>query len=491
MPSEVEELLAKHQRKFAAYEEFLLSNTTTPSPNPQQQEMQQRRRWVGPNAIVLGIHHNGARDAYGLSGVSDDDRKEVRIERSYSRDRHASPAAHAPTAAMASVASAAAVARDIATYGNLLGPAYCDAGLHTGAPPRLPRRSTSRSMRDTHTASAAASASHSGTSASGLDGIDYLIGERLRRAGRYHLASTPDAIYIKSQAWALRRDQVNDALRREQEDAKLRECTFSPNLRHAAMKGTSEVSVMCYGGSSHSPTAPAAAAAEASVTEDPGVLQHLARLEEARRRRRESAARLNGRKAHRWTGQPTVPHEFQLGLRVAEPILSLRKPYMPNAGGGGGGRTATSPDRDTREEFVARASAARRAVQRQWSFSCMPPSNGGDCLGGRTPAPVSAAVDAAKSLLSAQQEKERDTQQPLASSTALIPGTADSESPAAEPQRLFVDLDTQDLACGLTEQLAHKDPVVESQVEDLVRLSRELDVVIETLHQISPLGTSQ
>ncbi|KAG5482996.1 hypothetical protein LSCM4_07206 [Leishmania orientalis] len=490
MPSEVEELLAKHQRKFAAHEEFLLSNTTTPSPNPQR-----RRQWVGPNATVLSIHHNGARDAYGLSGVSDDDRKEVRIERSYSRDRHASPAAHAPTAAMTSVASAAAVARAIATYGDLLGPAYYATGLHTGAPPPLQRRSTSRSMRDTHTASAAASASHPRTSTSGLDDIDYLIGERLRMAGRYHLGSTPDAIYIKSQAWALRRDQVNDALRREQEDAKLRECTFSPNLRHVTMKGTSEVSVMCNGGSSHSPTAPAAA--EASVTEDPGVLQHFARLEEARRRRRESAARLNGRKAHRWTGQPTVPHEFQLGLRVAEPILSLRKPYMPNAGGGGGGRTASSPDRDTREEFVARASAARRAVQKQCSFSCLPPSNDGDRLGGRTPAPVPAAVDAAKSLLNAQQERVRgqerelDAQQPLASSTTLIPETADSESPTAEPQRLFVDVDTQDLACGLTEQLAHRDPLVQTQVEDLVRLSRELDVVIETLHQISPLGTSQ
>ncbi|KAG5482817.1 hypothetical protein LSCM1_06847 [Leishmania martiniquensis] len=489
MPSEVEELLAKHQRAFAAYENFLRTGPELLSPSSQQQRWRWRRADLKETALNMRKHSE--LDAYG-SGVSDGDHNEERLEESYSRNGHTSPAARALAAMAASAASATAVARAIAAHGDWPGTTYDDTSLRMDTPPPLQRRSTTPWLtHHTRTASATPPASHRRTSAGEIDHIEELIGERLRTAGRYRLTSAPDAIYIKSQAWALRRHQLNEALRREQEDAQLRECTFSPSLRHTAMRGTRVVSAMRRSGSGHSHSAEAAV--EPSVTEDPGVLQHVARLEEARRRRRESATRFDGSRAYRWTGQPTVPREFQLGLRMAEPIRSLRKPYMPPTSSGGGGLTAASTPRVPRDKLVEGAPTARCAVQRRRSPSFAPPSSGE----GREPAPVPATTSAVTLLRNSEpvqprgQEREWQTRQPPPSTTAVLPETSETLSPIAAPQRLFAEADAQDLACELRDQLAHKVSAIEGQMEGLERLSRELDAVMETLRNIPSLGTSQ
>lgn len=491
MSSEVEELLARHQRKFAVYEEFLRTDKTPPppprSPSPQQRE-QLRQHRTTPSETVPATHNAGGRDVDYVSGVSAGDHDEERVGRSRDRGGHASPAARAPKTTMASATSVADVVQATAAHGSPVGPTRSYASVQAGMPPSLQRRTTSRSPFHVHTTAAASAARHR-TSAGELDDIDYLIGERLRSAGRYRLASTPDATCIKSQAWALRRDQVKEALCREQEDAKLRECTFRPQPGPAAMESTRDAAAVSNGSGGHSPDV---GAVEVSVTEDPGVSQHLARLEKARRRRRETEARLNGSNAHHWTSRPTVPHEFQLGLRVAESIPSLRKPYMPITSLGGDRGTATLLQRHEREEIVKRASAA----QRQQSFPSAPPSHAGDRRGSGARSPLPTTTDAAKRPMNGEQKRPRRqeglprTRQRLFFSTTLIPDVVHGEASALEPQRSCLDVGARDMVCRLTDQLAHKDAVIQKQVEDLERLHRELDAAMETLQQIASLGAS-
>ncbi|CAC9471344.1 hypothetical protein conserved [Leishmania donovani] len=494
MSSEVEELLARHQRRFAVYEEFLRTdNKTLPppprSPSPQQRE-QQRQHQTAPSEAVLSTHSVSGRDAHYVSGTSAGDHNEERVGRSRDRGGHSSPGARAPKTATTSTTSVADVARAIAAHGSPVEPTRSYASIEAGTPPSLQRRSTSRSPCDAHTTAAATSVARHRTSAGELDDIDYLIGERLRSAGRYRLALTPDAAYIKSQAWALRRDQVKEALRREQEDAKLRECTFRPQLGPAAMEGTRDAEAASNGSGGHCPDV---GAVKVSVTEDPGVSQHLARLEKARRHRRETETRLNGSNAHHWTSRSTVPHEFQLGLRVAESIPSLRKPYMPITSLGGDLSTATSLQRHEREEIVKRASAA----QRRRSFSSAPPSHVRDRRGSRPRSPLPTTTDAARRSVNGEQKKPRRqkglprTRQRFFSSTTLIPDAAHGEAYAPEPQRSCLEVGARDMVCYLTDQLTHKDAIIQEQVENLERLHRELDAAMETLHQIASLGASR
>lgn len=487
MSSEVEELLARHQRRFAVYEEFLRTDSKTPPPrSPSPQQQQQRR--TAPSETVLATHNVGGRDFDYIRGSSAGDHDVERVERLRDSGGHAGSAARAPKTTMSSATSVADVARAIAAHGSPVGPTRSYASVPVGTPPSWQRRSTSRSLCHAHTTAAATSGACQRTFAGEHDDIDYLISERLRSAGRYRLASTPDATYIKSQAWALRRDQVKEAMRREQEDAKLMECTFRPQLGPAAMKSTSDAEAVSNGSGGHSPDV---RAAEVSVTKGPGVSQHLARLEEARRHRREAEARLNSSNAHHWASRLTVPHEFQLGLRVGESIPSLRKPYMPITSLGSRRRTATSLQRDEAEEVVKRASAA----QRQRSFSSASPSHLGDRRGSCARSLLPTTTDAAKRPVNGDQKWPRRqegvprTRQRFFSSSTIIPDAAHSEASAVEPQHSCPDAGARDMVCCLTDQLTHKDAVIQEQVENLERLHCELDAAMETLHQIASLGT--
>ncbi|SYZ64170.1 hypothetical_protein (plasmid) [Leishmania braziliensis MHOM/BR/75/M2904] len=64
MPSE-EELLVRHQRKFAVYEEYLRTDTKAPLQLTQpisQYHEQQRQHRTYVSKTVLVMHHDGGRD---------------------------------------------------------------------------------------------------------------------------------------------------------------------------------------------------------------------------------------------------------------------------------------------------------------------------------------------------------------------------------------------------------------------------------------------
>lgn len=505
MPSAAEALLARHQQAFAAYEDFLRTDTQTPPPQdeaetpvegpakpiaplPQRVMPDRVARQQDPDETVLDMPDDFDDDAVAVH----DDPSERSAGTPAPRDRvaQASPAARAPVSALSatSAMSAAAIARAIAAHG----------GLHHGPTPYTGTQSLHHAHTTASTAASspsAAAAARWRNSAGPLAEVEQLIDARLRAAGRYRSTSTPDAMYVKSQAWALRRNQVTDALRREQADTEMEACTFWPELGPMAH----DPAITGDGDSVSSPGGPHERTLDAvsgTVAEDPGVSQHLARLEEARRRRREAEDRLSGAaSAHRWTGRPTVPHEFQLGLRVAEPIPSLRKPCSgPGADIDAAARPA--PASASTSPSPPRPNGGDRAVAgRGASGAAVTPLTSGKRRAAAGAKAGGSPANAKSARASAARGTRTGTEAGAAPSTALVQVAADAGNDAngtQPPARgVGTDAEGQDLVRRLTDQLAHKDAVILAQAEDLERLHRELEAVKETLHQIASLGTAR
>jgi hypothetical protein len=553
-----EALLARYKNDFAAYESFLQRDTQTPRDSQQRLALPSKapppQPHVDPNETILEMNpevddydkdmesgddlHNGAAEtcdndvsaAAAAAAAHGQEKNTVTpLPAAAARgDVSASPAARPPVPRTTSATSAAAVARAIAAHGGLDGPA-CDTQRsssssihhHNGLPSSEGGRasgrvasSASRVLHDSHITAATRRRSSAGR----LDEVDRFIEERLQSAGRYRSAASPDAMYIKSQAWALRRRQINDALRREQEDMEMSMCTFQPQLGPAAEAETEPNCLPPV--EDQSPYA----AAGVTVAEDPGVAQHLKRQEEARRRRREAQARLDGAGHSKWTGRTTVPHEFKLGGRIAEPIPSLRKPCLPTEGEMepwlAGAHTA-KPEYKPRIAFgtVLRTSATNNtslsAPHHHRSSSNTAPfaekgngGNSGVMTGKRRPNAESMPqsdihhplIDAAPSQQPLQQRQQPNVDEGLTQSTAGYGPDANLDVRSRVEAAAGGDVtditemekdaqDSQELVRRLSDQLAYKDAIIQEQMEDLDRLHRELEAVKETLQQIASLGS--
>ena len=530
MNGDPEALLERYRTDFANYESFLQKDPQT-APNPPPQRLQQpsklqrkQQSHVDANATVLEMNHDNNDDVAKEEAVGRDDVNGQPYEEEADSDQDSgqrpdttaapqdcpgdaiftsppatttttaatantmdtstSPAAR-PPAPHVTAMSATAVARAIAAHGGLEDPLWD------------PQSSSSRALRQS------AAASRRRSSAGQLDEVDQLIEKRLQSAARYRTAASPDAMYIKSQAWALRRRQINDALRREQEDMKLSECTFQPQLGPAAEAETSSNSLQPL--EDDGPYA----AAGITFTEDPGVAQHLKRQEEARRRRRQAQARLDGVEHPKWTGRITVPHEFKLGGRVAEPIPSLRKPCAPENGevepwlAGGYGVAATANRSDNKSAsrprvafgtvFSPEASSASPIARAPKKAGNDKRSGGSVAAAKRRPNERSVPQNNAQSQKQQQQQKGIEEEDTLSSTDydrdVQLETSATAVSTVTGTERGAQD--SQDLVRRLSEQLAHKDAIILAQMDDLARLHRELEAVKETLQQIASLGTAQ
>lgn len=507
-----EALLAKYQQDFAAYDSFLQRDSQAPpltQQQPQQRtprssKLQQRQQQhVDPDATILEMQGSELEeerdDATGRPAQGD-------LNNASHSGTSTSPAARPPAPRVTSATSAAAVARAIAAHGGLEGPSYDTSGRASHLP---------RSIHNANSPTAPTRTSRRRTPADQLDEVDHLIEERLQSAGRYRTTSSPDAMYIKSQAWAQRRRQINEALRHEQADSEMRACTFQPQLGPAAVTETD---------SCHFPPVEDEgpyAAAGVSVTEDPGVAQHLARLEAARRRRQEAQARLDGSDHHaKWTGRPTVPRAPALGGRVAEPIPSLRKPCAPvpgevepwlagahhstHAGGVGAGVAAGAAGKSSSRPRVVfgtvmsaeKAQASPSAAQqkkargpRAVNAGAATSSSANGATGRRRQHEVGVPQsDGQPPLIRAPSPHQQlalntvdyDTDVDLTSAQAMTVKEKEEGGDAPE---------SQDLVRRLSTQLAHKDAVIQEQMSDLERLHRELEAVKETLQQIASMGT--
>ncbi|KPA73318.1 hypothetical protein ABB37_10012 [Leptomonas pyrrhocoris] len=551
MTADPEALLTKYQNGFTVYENFLLRETQTP-PNSQQRltkPARQQQPHVDPNATILDM--NDAHDA--AAGGEDGQLGEDEAAHEHSAGRHdvarpharphsataaaaaaatvedtsASPAARPPAShRTTSAAAAAAVARAIAAHGGLDGPltvpqsggaphnhrsASNNTASASSRTPHQAKSSVARPLYHTPNITTTTAADRRRPSAGLLDEVDQLIEERLQSAGRYRSTASPDAMYIKSQAWLLRRRQINEALRREQEDMELRECSFQPQLGPAAEAETA--SNFLPPAEDDSPYA----AAGRTVAEDPGVAQHLARLEAARQRRRETQARLDGARHRKWTGRTTVPHAFQLGGRVAEPIPSLRKPCQPQDGEvepwlAGAHNTANASAATTKSASRSRiafgtvVSAEKMTdspnVYHKKSRSGMRANGGGGALKRRPNAQSIPQSEGQQPLICSppsQQQQQKQEAEPeralrtvdydadvkLGNNDAAAVAASDAAEMARDAQ------DSQDLVRRLADQLANKDAVIQEKMDDLERLHRELEAVKETLQQIASLGTEK
>ncbi|KPI84857.1 hypothetical protein ABL78_6085 [Leptomonas seymouri] len=522
MSADPEVLLAKYQRDFAAYENFLQGGAQTPSH-------------IDPNETVLALNdaddqEDEAGDGLLYEGEAADEQSAGRHHAAHPHARSgddpstpppstaaatsgasASPAARPPAPHHAiSGTAAAAVARAIAAHGGLDGPVYNSHRRvgHSNASNGIPLTNSrsqgqlmSSAPRPLYSTRTTNSRRHSSTGP--MDEIDQLIEERLQSVGRYRSSAPPDALYIKSQAWSLRRRQINDAMRREQEALQLSACTFKPQLGPAAEAETAPGYLDPAG--DEGPYAVASVA----VTEDPAVAQHLARLEEARRRRREAQARLDGSRNPKWTGRTTVPCEFQLGGRVAEPIPSLRKPCQPWSGEAGscprGAHNA--PSTATKSESKPRIAFGTVVSAERSSTSPHVPNrrsggraNGSGATTRRRPNDQSVShSDERQPLICAppsqqQQRQKQDTAKERALSTADDDPDVDPDSVSAAAAATGVErspIYAHDLVQRLSDQLSKKDAIIQEKMEDLERLHLELEAVKDTLRQISSLGTAQ
>lgn len=216
------------------------------------------------------------------------------------------------------------------------------------------------------------------------DKEDAFLDQLFAMQGRYYTSEPPDAMYIKSQLWVQKTRLSVEAARREREAEGLAECTFTPLVDPSPLRrGTTAESFV------------------ASERADEAVAQHLARLQAARRQKKEKEERLmrSAASCRHSVHELTVPHAPNLGAPVAESLPSLRKPCVPplhrsRSAGPGGGQRERSFSAATRSLLEEDTKAGHSTPHGSASDDVGPSGRRHDGLPGAAVPPAAAAMGA-------------------------------------------------------------------------------------------------
>ncbi|ESL11185.1 hypothetical protein TRSC58_01074 [Trypanosoma rangeli SC58] len=268
---------------------------------------------------------------------------------------------------------------------------------------------------------------------------------QLKAASRYYM-TRPDAMYARSQLWLEGRERSLQQLQQEFLRDNLEECSFQPRV--ATLR-----SLPRWSGSTH---------ADSDLCEDPSVVAHLERMEEARQLRAKAERRLKGNNAGTWTNSVTVPREFEFAKKVAV-IPSLRKPVL--------NVIPLHHDQKAKEGEASHTDS--------------------NCAGAvcESHPPATMVTPPQREPRDGERDKEEEEEEAATAVGGGAPNVRENGGAAVTGDTAVSQLELVSLleatVAHLKEELANKEQQLQAQRGELALLSRELEVAKATVRRLS------
>ncbi|RNF00037.1 hypothetical protein TraAM80_07855 [Trypanosoma rangeli] len=268
---------------------------------------------------------------------------------------------------------------------------------------------------------------------------------QVKAAGRYYV-TRPDAMYAKSQLWLEGRERSLQQLQQEFLRDSLEECSFQPQV--ATLR-----SLPRWRSSTH---------ADSDLCEDPSVVAHLERMEEARQLRAKAERRLKGSNAGTWTNSVTVPRQFEFAKKVAV-IPSLRKPLL--------NVIPLYHDKKSKEGEASHTDS--------------------NCAGAvcESHAPATMVAPSQREPRDGGRDKEEEEEEAVTAVGGSTPNVGENGGATVTGDTAVSQLELVSLleatVAHLKEELANKEQLLQTQRRELALLSRELEVAKATVRRLS------